>query len=43
MERELRQDVGDADVEALRRALLAFLERHGGLDAALASRSRAVW
>jgi DNA-binding MarR family transcriptional regulator len=43
MERELRRDVGDADVDALRRALLAFLERHGGLDAALAGRSRAVW
>jgi DNA-binding MarR family transcriptional regulator len=43
MERELRRDAGDGDVDALRRALLAFLERHGGLEAALAGRSRAVW
>jgi DNA-binding MarR family transcriptional regulator len=43
MEAELREDVGDADVDALRRALLAFAQRHGGLDDALAARARPVW
>ena len=43
MERELRSEVGDADVEAMRRALLAFLERNGALEEAAAGRSRALW
>ena len=43
LERELRADVGDADADALRRALLAFLERHGVLADAAASRARALW
>src|SRR3954451_23626055 len=32
MEAELREDLGDADVEAARRALLRFIERHGRLE-----------
>ena len=43
MERDLRRAAGDADVDALRRALSAFLERHGGLDEATAGRARPVW
>jgi DNA-binding MarR family transcriptional regulator len=43
MERELRAEVGDADVEAMRRALLAFLARHGVEADAAAGRSRALW
>jgi DNA-binding MarR family transcriptional regulator len=43
MERELRASVGDADADALRRALLAFLDRHGVLADAAASRARALW
>jgi DNA-binding MarR family transcriptional regulator len=43
MERDLRRAVGDADVDALRRALGAFLEQHGGLDEAMAGRARPVW
>jgi DNA-binding MarR family transcriptional regulator len=39
MERRLRAQVGDADVDALRRALLAF----GDADAARAGRARPVW
>lgn len=43
MEDELREQAGQADVEGLRRALLAFLERHGALEDAGAGRSRALW
>jgi DNA-binding MarR family transcriptional regulator len=43
MERELGEDVGAADVAALRRALLRILERHGALAEVAAGRSRAVW
>jgi DNA-binding MarR family transcriptional regulator len=43
MERDLRRAAGDADVDALRRALGAFLDQHGGLDEALAGRARPVW
>ncbi len=43
IERELRADLGDEDVAAMRRALTRLLERHGALDDAVASRSRAVW
>jgi DNA-binding MarR family transcriptional regulator len=43
MEQELRADLGDEDVEAMRRTLLRLLERHGGLADATAGRSRAVW
>jgi DNA-binding MarR family transcriptional regulator len=43
LERDLRRQLGGADVEAMRRALLALLDSHGSLDAALAGRSRAVW
>jgi DNA-binding MarR family transcriptional regulator len=38
MEAELRAELGDPDVDAFRRVLLRFLERHGG-DA----RARPVW
>ena len=43
MERELRAEVGEEGVEAMRGALLALLERHGTLEDALAGRSRALW
>jgi DNA-binding MarR family transcriptional regulator len=43
MERDLRRAAGDADVDALRRALGAFLDQHGGLDEAMAGRARPVW
>ncbi len=43
MEHELRAEVGDGDADALRRALLAFLDRHGVLADAAASRARALW
>src|SRR5919198_3720901 len=43
MEAELRADLGDADVEAARRVLLRFIERHGRLEDALARRARPVW
>jgi DNA-binding MarR family transcriptional regulator len=43
MERDLRRAAGDADVDALRRTLGAFLEQHGGLDEAMAGRARPVW
>jgi DNA-binding MarR family transcriptional regulator len=43
MERELRQDVGAAEVAAMRRALLRLLERHGALAEVAAGRARPVW
>jgi DNA-binding MarR family transcriptional regulator len=43
MERELRAKIGDADVGALRRTLLAFLDEHGVLEDATAGRARALW
>src|SRR3954471_14121966 len=43
MEAELREDLGDADVEAARRALLRFIERHGRLEDALDRRAPPVW
>jgi DNA-binding MarR family transcriptional regulator len=43
MESELRADLGAGDVEALRRVLLSFVERHGGGADASAGRARPVW
>jgi DNA-binding MarR family transcriptional regulator len=43
IEAELRADLGDADVDAARRVLLRFIERHGRLEDALARRARPVW
>jgi DNA-binding MarR family transcriptional regulator len=43
MEQELRADLGDEDIETMRRALLRLLQRHGGLADATAGRSRAIW
>jgi DNA-binding MarR family transcriptional regulator len=43
MERELRGTVGDADVDAMHRALLAFLAGAGADADADAGRSRALW
>lgn len=43
LEQELAEDVGRAGTAAARRALLALLERHGGLEHARAGRSRALW
>jgi DNA-binding MarR family transcriptional regulator len=43
LEAELVQDLGAADVAAMRRVLLRLLERHGVLNTALAGRSRATW
>jgi DNA-binding MarR family transcriptional regulator len=43
IEDELRRDLGDADVDALRRVLLRLLKRHGALGDAQAGRSRALW
>jgi DNA-binding MarR family transcriptional regulator len=43
MEAELRADLGVADVEALRRVLLRFLELHGGAEDAAGARARPVW
>jgi DNA-binding MarR family transcriptional regulator len=43
MERELRRDVGPAEVDALRACLLALLTRHGAAETAAAGLSRAVW
>src|SRR5262245_53385928 len=43
MERDLRRAAGDRDVDALRRALSAFLDQHGGHDEAVAGRARPVW
>jgi DNA-binding MarR family transcriptional regulator len=40
MEDELRQRFGDAQVDALRRLLIDFVERHGGGDELAARRSR---
>jgi DNA-binding MarR family transcriptional regulator len=42
MERELRARLGDADVDGLRRALMAFVERHGSLEDVLARRAKPV-
>lgn len=42
MERELARLVGPADVAALRRALLAFVQAHGALDEVMARRARPV-
>ena len=43
MEAELRRELGDADVDAFRRVLLRFLERHGGAEDAARARARPVW
>lgn len=43
LERDLRADLGDDDVDAMRRVLIRLLERHDALDDAVASRSRALW
>jgi DNA-binding MarR family transcriptional regulator len=43
MEDELRHDVGDRDVDALRRVVLRFAARNGGLDDLNAGRGRPVW
>jgi len=43
IERELRADLGEQDVLAMRRVLLRLLERSGSLDDAAAGRSRALW
>jgi DNA-binding MarR family transcriptional regulator len=43
IERELRRDLGDPDVDALRTALEALLVRNAALEDALAGRSRAPW
>jgi DNA-binding MarR family transcriptional regulator len=43
MEAELRGVAGDADVDAFRRALLALIERHEGLERAGAGTARASW
>jgi DNA-binding MarR family transcriptional regulator len=43
MERELREEIGDAAVDGLRHGLDALLARHGALEDALAGRSRAPW
>ena len=43
MERELRAELGEADVDAMRRSLLALLARHGADTDAAAGRSRALW
>jgi DNA-binding MarR family transcriptional regulator len=43
LESELVEDLGDDDVQAMRRVLSRLLERHGSLDAAHAGRSRAIW
>src|SRR3954471_217159 len=43
MEAELRRDLGDGDVDALRTVLLRLLERHGALADASAGRARALW
>jgi DNA-binding MarR family transcriptional regulator len=40
MERELRARCGAARVQAFREVLLAFVERHGGLDDVRALRAR---
>jgi DNA-binding MarR family transcriptional regulator len=43
LEKELLDDVGAHDVQAMRRTLLRLLERAGSLDDALAGRSKSVW
>jgi hypothetical protein len=43
IERELKAEVGGADVVAMRRVLLRLLERSGTLADAAAGRSRALW
>lgn len=43
IERELRRDLGDPDVDALRTALEALLAQHAALEDARAGRSRAPW
>jgi DNA-binding MarR family transcriptional regulator len=43
LEAELRADLGEAEVDAMRRVLLRFLERHEGLEGAQAGRARALW
>jgi DNA-binding MarR family transcriptional regulator len=43
LEKELLDDVGAGDVQAMRRTLLRLLERAGSLDDALAGRSKSVW
>jgi DNA-binding MarR family transcriptional regulator len=43
MEAELRDELGDDDVAALRRTLLRFIERHGGGEDAAGARARPVW
>jgi DNA-binding MarR family transcriptional regulator len=43
IERELRRELGDPDVDALRAALEALLARHAVLEDARAGRSRAPW
>ena len=43
MEAQLRRDLGGADVDAMRGALLPFLERHGELERAGAGQARALW
>jgi DNA-binding MarR family transcriptional regulator len=43
MEKELRERLGEADVDAMRRTLEAFLEAHGSLADAGAGRARALW
>jgi hypothetical protein len=40
---DLRRNVGDTPVDALRETLEALLARHGALDDARAGRSRAPW
>jgi DNA-binding MarR family transcriptional regulator len=43
LERELAEDVGAPGVAALRAALRALVERHGGLEDVMAQRARPVW
>src|SRR5579859_1763033 len=43
LEGALRAELSDDEVDAMRRVLLRFLERHGGLEAAQAGRARALW
>jgi DNA-binding MarR family transcriptional regulator len=43
MEAELRDDLGNATVDAAREALEHFVERNGGLDDVRAGRARPIW
>jgi hypothetical protein len=43
IERELREEIGDAAVDGLRDGLDVLLARHGALEDARAGRSRAPW